>query len=181
MKNLYLIRVKQEYIKYLKQFDSNVQDNSNEKKNKPYLGVLLQRGEQKYFVPLSSPKVKHNKFIDLEIQNKLPIDIFLIKEMKNNKLIGILNINNMIPVIDEVIEYFNIKEDKDFSLLQKEYVYCIKQQQAIIKKANIVYDLVTKHNKKSLIKRSCNFKLLEEKCMLYTNGDVYKWQESKGK
>ena len=169
MKNLYLIRVKQEYIKYLKQFDSNVQDNSNQKKNKPYLGVLLQRGEQKYFVPLSSPKAKHEKFIELDLQNKLPIDVFLIKEIKSNKLIGILNINNMIPVIDEVIECFNIKLDKDFSLLQKEYIYCIKNQQSIVKKANTVYDLVTKHKKKSLIRRSCNFKLLEEKSALYKN------------
>ena len=79
MKNLYLIRVKQGYIKYLKQFDDNVQDNSNEKKNKPYLGVLLQKGKQKYFVPLSSPKEKHKKFIDLDMQKILPIDIFLIK------------------------------------------------------------------------------------------------------
>ena len=70
----------------------------------------------------------------------------------------------MIPVTDDVIEYFNIKEDKDYSLLKKEYIYCIKNQNEIIKRANKIYDLVTKHNKLSLIKRSCNFKLLEEKC-----------------
>jgi len=167
VKNLYLIRVKQDYIKYLKQFDNNVQDNFDNKQNKPYLGVLLQKDEKKYFVPLSSPKEKHVRFIKLEEQNKLPIDIFLIKETKSNKLIGVLNINNMIPVIDEVIDYFNIKEDKDYGLLQKEYIFCIKNQKMIIKRANIVYDLVTKHNKKALIKRSCNFKLLEEKSILY--------------
>ena len=59
MKNLYLIRVNQEYIKFLRKFDNHVQDNSNEKNNKPYLGVLLEKDEQKYFVPLSSPKEKH--------------------------------------------------------------------------------------------------------------------------
>ena len=74
----------------------------------------------------------------------------------------------MIPVIDEVIEYFNIKEDRDYSLLQKEYIYCIKNQCHIIKKANKIYDLVTKHNKISLIKRSCNFKLLEMKSKEYS-------------
>ena len=167
MKNLYLIRVKQNYIKYLKTFDKNVQDNANEKSNKPFLGVLLQRENQKYFVPLSSPKEKHLKFIELEKENRLPIDVFLIKELRSDKLIGILNINNMIPVRDNVIETFNMKKDKDYTLLQKEYLYCIKNQKNIIKKANIVYDLVTKHNKKSLIKRSCNFRLLEEKCKEY--------------
>ncbi len=170
MKNLYLIRVKQEYIKYLKSFDANVQDNANEKKNKPYLGVLLQKEEQRYFVPLSSPKRKHQKFIEMERMGKIPIDVFLIKERNNTeKIIGVLNINNMIPITDEVIEYFNIKEDKDYGLLQKEHIYCIKNQTEIIKRANKVYDLVTKHNKSSLIKRSCNFKLLEIKSKEYIN------------
>ena len=76
MKNLYLVRVDTNYIKYLKQFDSNVQDNSNQKKNKPYLGVLLEKNGEKYFVPLSSPKEKHKKFLELEKENRLPIDIF---------------------------------------------------------------------------------------------------------
>ena len=168
MKNLYLIRVNQKYVEYLKRYDKKVQDNLNEKKNKPYLGVLLERENKKYFVPLSSPKKKHKKFVDLERENKLPIDIFLIKEIGNNKLIGVLNLNNMIPIKDEVIEYFNIKEDKDYSLLKKEYIYCIKNQEELIKRANKIYDLVTKHNKISLIKRSCNFKLLEKKCEEYT-------------
>ena len=166
MKNLYLVRVNQEYIKYLKKFDQNVQDNSDKKKNKPYLGVLIEKEEQKYFVPLSSPKEKHQKFIELDKEHQLPI-----KELYNaKKIIGVLNINNMIPVKEEVIEYFNIKEDKDYSLLQKEYIYCIKKQEEIIKKATKVYDLVTKHNKILLMKRSCNFKLLELKSKKYRCG-----------
>lgn len=172
MKNLYLIRVNEKYVEYLKQFDVKVQDNLNEKKNKPYLGVLLERENKKYFVPLSSPKRKHQKFIELENKNKLPIDIFLIKETEDNKLIGVLNLNNMIPVTDEVIEYFNIKEDKDYSLLKKEYIYCIKNQNELIKRANKIYDLVTKHNKLSLIKRSCGFKLLEEKCEEFSRHEI---------
>ncbi len=170
MKNLYLIRVNEKYVEYLKKFDNKVQDNLNEKRNKPYLGVLLERENKKYFVPLSSPKIKHQKFIELEKENELPIDIFLIKELDdNNKLIGVLNLNNMIPVTDDVIEYFNIREDKDYSLLKKEYIYCIKNQNEIIKRANKIYDLVTKHNKLSLIKRSCNFKLLEAKSEEFKN------------
>lgn len=40
MKNLYLIRVNENYVEYLKQYDSKVQDNLNEKKNKPYLSLI---------------------------------------------------------------------------------------------------------------------------------------------
>lgn len=163
MRNLYFIKVKEDYIKYLRKFDNKVQDNSELKSNKPYIGVLIQNSDgQKYFAPLSSPKEKHIIFNKLEKENKLPIDVFLIRDNLKN-LIGIINFNNMIPVIDNVIIYFNIKEDKNYSLLIKEHIYCIKYSEEIIKKSTKVYNLVIKYKKTSLIKRSCNFKLLEEK------------------
>lgn len=129
-------------------------------------GILIQKEDKKYFVPLSSPKKKHEIFIELETKEKLPIDIFLIKDKVEN-LLGLINFNNMIPIIDEVIINFNINEDKDYSLLKKEYIYCIKHQDEIIKKAERVYELVIKYKKTSLVKRSCNFGLLEDKCMNY--------------
>ncbi len=46
------------------------------------------------------------------------MDVFLIRD-SNEKVIGIINFNNMIPVIDKAIIYFNIKEDKNYSLLKK--------------------------------------------------------------
>lgn len=168
MKNLYFVKIKEDYIKYLRRFDSKVQDNSNLKNNKPYIGILIQRDEQKYFAPLSSPKEKHLIFDKLYNENKLPVDIFLIRD-NNEKIIGVINFNNMIPVTDNVIIYFNIKEDKNYSLLIKEHIYCIKHSQEIINKSIKVYNLVTKYNKISLIKRSCDFKLLEEKTRIYDN------------
>ena len=166
MKKLYFIRVEEEYINYLRKYDNKVQDNSNIKCNKPYLGILLEKEKQKYFVPLSSPKRKHSTFIELEEKNKLPIDVFLIRD-SDNKLLGIMNFNNMIPVIDEVIIHFNIKQDKDYSLLKKEHIYCVTHQDEILKKAIKIYELVTKYKKQSLIKRSCDFLLLENKCKQY--------------
>lgn len=166
MKKLCFIRVEEDYIKYLRKYDDKVQDNSYVKCNKPYLGILLQKEKQKYFVPLSSPKRKHEIFIELEEKNKLPIDVFLIRDT-DNKLLGIINFNNMIPVIDEVIIHFNIKQDKDYSLLKKEHIYCVTHQNEILKKAVKIYNLVTKYKKQSLIKRSCNFTLLENKSKEY--------------
>lgn len=163
MNNLYFVKIDEDYVRYLRQFDLKIQDNSNLKNNKPYIGILIQNTlGQKYFAPLSSPKEKHLIFDKLEKENRLPIDVFLIRD-NFNKVIGIINFNNMIPVINDVIIYFNIKEDKNYSLLIKEHIYCIKHSDEIVKKSIKVYNLVTKYNKTSLIKRSCNFKLLEEK------------------
>lgn len=106
--------------------------------------------------------------MELEEKSKLPIDVFLIKD-KTQELLGLINFNNMIPIIDEVIINFNMKEDKDYSLLKKEYIYCIKHQNEIIKKAEKVYELVIKYKKISLIERSCNFTLLENKSIEYRN------------
>lgn len=168
MNNLYFVKIKEDYIKYLRKFDSKVQDNSGLKNNKPYIGVLIQNKNGQYFAPLSSPKEKHLIFDKLENENKLPVDVFLIRD-NNKKIIGIINFNNMIPIIDDVIIYFNIKEDKNYSLLIKEHIYCIKHSEEIINKSIKVYNLVTKYNKSALIKRSCNFRLLEEKAEKFNN------------
>lgn len=167
VENLYFVKIKEEYITYLRQFGFKVQDNSNIKNNKPYIGILIEKDNKKFFAPLSSPKEKHNIFKKLYYNNKLPIDIFLI--MDKEKIIGVINFNNMIPVIEETIIYFNIKEDKNYSLLKKEYIYCIKHKEEILKKAIKVYKLVTEYNKISLMRRSCNFKLLEQKAEEYKN------------
>ena len=78
----------------------------------------------------------------------------------------------MVPVTENEIIYFNIKDDKNYSLLKKEHVYCIKHKEEIFRRAMHVYNLVTKFNKVSLIKRSSDFKLLEEKLKQYNNIEV---------
>ena len=78
----------------------------------------------------------------------------------------------MVPVTENEIIYFNIKDDKNYSLLKKEHVYCIKHNEEMFRIAMHVYDLVTKFNKVSLIKRSSDFKLLEEKLKQYNNIEV---------
>ena len=96
------------------------------------------------------------------------MDVFIIRD-SDDKILGIINFNNMIPVIDSAIIYFNIKEDSNYSLLKKEHIYCVKHSEEILKKSKKVYNLVTKYKKESLVKRSCNFKLLEEKAKKIDN------------
>ena len=38
------------------------------------------------------------------------MDVFIIRDF-DEKILGIINFNNMIPVIDSAIIYFNIKEE----------------------------------------------------------------------
>lgn len=74
-KELKLVRVDQEYCNYLREYDNKVIYNANIKENRPFIGVLFEVGECKYFAPLSSQKEKHktmkNKvdFLKLTMEN----------------------------------------------------------------------------------------------------------------
>ena len=51
--------IKDEYISFLKAYNSKVPENKQE--NRPYLGIVLQIDSIKYYAPFSSPKPKHKK------------------------------------------------------------------------------------------------------------------------
>ena len=88
------------YIDYLRKFDKNIYYNKNH--TRPYIGVVYTFNNRNYFVPLSSPKEKHLKM------NPKQIDIYKIK----NGELGIININNMIPVpIEELTEALSVTKD----------------------------------------------------------------------
>ena len=57
--NLYLIDMK--YIRNLAKADSHVMSVSPQiaKETRPFVGIVVVCGEQKYCIPLSSPKSKH--------------------------------------------------------------------------------------------------------------------------
>lgn len=166
-----LIRVKEDYIDYLRQFDSKVQINSSkyDKDNKPFLGILFKINDLEYFVPFSSNKKgKLQNMFDTYIEtNKKPIDMFFVEDNsgKQRTLLSVLNINNMIPIPEQAKIYFDIKEDKDYSLLIKELNYCKQNKETIIKSAKRIYNAVKNHTWASLEKRCCDFILLEEKCL----------------
>ena len=49
-----LYHVDDDYIEYLRQFDSRVYDNKNG--TRPYVGVALTVAGTEYYIPMSSPK-----------------------------------------------------------------------------------------------------------------------------
>ena len=53
-----LYHVDDDYIEYLRQFDSRVYDNKNG--TRPYVGVALTVEGMEYYIPMSSPKPKHD-------------------------------------------------------------------------------------------------------------------------
>lgn len=169
--NFKFIKVDSNYINFLLKYDNKVQCNdvSLGKENKPFLGILFTINKQDYYVPLSSAN-KKEKLIRMHENykriNKCSLDIFFIED-KNRKLLSVLNLNNMIPIIEESIIEFDIREDKDMRLLQKELIFCNKYKKEIRQKAIKLYNTVKKHTNNAIEKRCCNFMLLEEKCKEY--------------
>lgn len=160
--SLKLYAIDSEYVKYLQQFDPNVKDNTKNGRIRPYTGVVFEIDRFKYYIPLCSPKPKHNN-----MQDKLDF----IKIQDGNELKAVLNISNMIPVLDTQISLIDIeKEETTYQdLLNKEHIIIKKKADKIIKNANILYKKTTEQREfnENLAKRCADFKKLEEKCSGY--------------
>lgn len=159
---LYTINIK--YVRDLAQKDDYVRSVSPQqgKENRPFVGIVIICDTKKYCIPLSSPKPKHYKM-------KSKRD--LLKIMVDNKLIGVLNFNSMIPVDNSLIKPLDIKVHKNDApnikhykiMTKKQLDWCQQNQDKIVHKANMIYNLVANNpdNSKSLINRCCDFKKLE--------------------
>ncbi len=157
MKNLKIYIINEEYINYLRKYDSKVPYN---KSKRPFVGVVYEYNHHNYFAPLSSPKPKHLKM------NANALDIFKIKE----GTLGIVNINNMIPVPKFVLTELLplVKEAKYKELIKNQLTFLNKNKAKLMKKVTVYYNLYNKNllsfNQNN---RTCNYHLLEEKCDEY--------------
>lgn len=158
MKKLKLYFIQSEYIDYLRKYDNRVA--YNKVPNRPYIGVVYTYNGFNYFAPLSSPKKKHIAM------NANMIDIFKIKEGE----LGIVNINNMIPCIMEVLTEAipNITDKKYKTLLENQLSYINSKRDILLKKVkNFQSRYRNGFLQDNIIKRCCNFELLEEKALEY--------------
>ncbi len=164
--------VDKEYINYLKQFDSKVGYVEYGSKLKLHLGIVMKVQSLDYYVPISSPKSKHEN-----MSNSL--DFQKIQE-ENGQLYAVLNLNNMIPVpmncikqvkYDEIDLYRKFKSNKEKTdyiyLLQKEKKIIDSIQEMLYNKAKKLYAKCINNPNSALANRCCNFLLLEEKAQLY--------------
>ena len=114
MNKLYFYTLPDSYIAYLSSLDNRVCLNKEQKR--PYIGIVFKVGEINYFAPFTSPKAKHKTMTKA-------IDYVKVRDGE----LGIINLNNMIPVPLEIcnkIDITDIVTDKYKSLVQKQYKCC---------------------------------------------------------
>lgn len=158
MKKLKIYFIQSEYIDYLRKYDNRVA--YNKVPNRPYIGVVYTYNGFNYFAPLSSPKKKHIAM------NANMIDIFKIKDGE----LGIVNINNMIPCVMEVLTEAipNITDKKYKALLENQLSYINSKRDILLKKVkNFQSRYRNGFLQDNIMKRCCNFELLEEKALEY--------------
>lgn len=162
--SLKIVRIESKYCDFLREYDNRVMINRDGKEFRPYIGVLFKIDKLLYFAPLSSPKSKHKKMRDTIDFSKI-----------NKGEYGAINFNNMIPVIDGVFEYIDLdyipttnKEMKYLQLLKNQVMWLNKNKTKILKKAKNLYSLYNRNLLyPNVIKRCCDFKLLEKNCTRY--------------
>ena len=160
MENLKLYYIKDSYIDYLRKFDSKVPYNKS--RTRPYVGVVLNYKGFNYFAPLSIPRPKHLKI------NEYAVDVFKIDGGK----LGVVNINNMLPVPSEcLVELLPIVKDKKYKrLLENQLTFLNDNKKQLYTKISVFYTRYEKgHLSDSVLARSCDLDLLEEKCLEYSS------------
>ena len=168
-----LYSITDKYINYLRKFDDKVYDNKEDKRKvmRKYLGIVLDINQLKYYIPMSSPKKSDYKNKEIR-KSVIPIIRIVSNEEINNipVLKGMLRISNMIPVPDSELVLYEPKNEKNKNykiLVEKELEFINKNQDMIIKYANILYRQKINNYDVSYIKNVVDFKLLEEKCIEY--------------
>ncbi|MCQ4088566.1 type III toxin-antitoxin system ToxN/AbiQ family toxin [Saccharibacillus sp. JS10] len=161
-------RLNSDYVNYLKNFDSKVQDNYNG--TRAYIGIVVRIGLHNYFAPLSSYKTSQDKY-------KKNDTIFKLHSRTNeNDKLGLIHINNMVPVLPTEMEkiIFANEEKKYATLLQKQYQFILSNETKITEQAERLYKRVVEKKEKFFVNLSCDFKLLEEKYLLFHQKELPK-------
>ena len=189
---LIFVNIDQNYLQRLHEACSEVYYRPSGYENKPYIGIMINKDNRKYVIPLSSAKEKHKTwknvdkecFLVYEMAKRSSMgknDIWVSAENDNVKhILSILDIKKMIPIVDGVYSKVDmnpsdgdtddVKKYKD--LLNKEYSFCLKMIDEVIRRANKLYDKQMLTGK--VAKFCCDFKKLEkvaEKSAEY-NGEI---------
>lgn len=165
MGKLNFFDVDDKYIKYLQKQEFNKRGFSRvpnvvyNNEQKFLCGIVLLISDFKYYVPVTSYNKKQSENI-----------LIIFPEDKYNQIKGSLRFNYMIPVPDNEISVRRIKDEEDPSrriFLQKQLNFCNSNYTKILTRANRTYDKIIKKYSLNLNNNSCDFKLLEQKCLEY--------------
>lgn len=162
--------IKDDYIEYLRTFDQTVSENKHERR--PYVGVVIEMNELKYYAPFTSPKAKHRTMKNGKDFRKI-----------NQGIYGAINFNNMIPVPDSALllmDIANVEDEKYRRLLQNQYKAIKEDRKAIVNTAEKLRSLVLTDNAelsnydRSIKGRCCDLALLESVYSKYGQHDKNK-------
>lgn len=165
---LYNINLK--YIRNLHKLDNNVPSISPQlgKQTRPFLGIIVLVNGSKFCIPLTSNSTKKHKNFESMREN---ITFRKIRD-KNGKILAGLNLNNMIPVLDEYITEVDLKPHPNDTpnvrnwkkLCIKELNWCQSHQSEIEFLANELYKKYTSEKFFSKRKICLDFPRLEKEC-----------------
>ncbi len=166
----YLYHIDMKYVRNLQKADDKVSSVSPQigKEKRAYVGIIVICNNRQYCIPLSHPQKKHYNM-------KTSIDFE--KIYNNDKLIAVLNYNLMIPVNSNQLIPINFKISKSDSekdkyyktLCKNELMWCRKNQEKIINKANVLYNKYLSNEYFSARERCVNFPKLEKICEKYND------------
>lgn len=164
-----------DYLEYLNSKDSEVYYNAFYRNAiKPFVGIIIDMTECKYFIPLTSAKEKHKKwknscdehFLIYEVIDKsVNISGDVYKEYSKDKkmhVLSVLDIKKMIPVPSDAYEriaFDELSDERYQDLFKKEYAFCLTIKDKILIKAEKIY----KHQKETqTVRRTyCDFSCCE--------------------
>lgn len=167
------------YLEFLNRKDSEVYYNSSYRNTlKPFIGIIIDMAECKYFIPLTSAKEKHKKwknscdehFLIYEVIDKsINISGDVYKEYSKDKkmhVMSVLDIKKMIPVPNDAYErivFDELGDERYQDLFEKEYAFCLTIKNKILTRAEKIY----KHQKETQIVRRtyCDFSCCENAMM----------------
>ena len=144
-----------DYLEYLNNKNSEVYYNASYRNAiKPFVGIIIDMTECKYFIPLTSAKEKHKKwknscdehFLIYEVIDKsVNISGDVYKEYSKDKkmhVLSVLDIKKMIPVPNDAykrIVFDELSDERYQDLFEKEYAFCLTIKEKILTKAEKIY------------------------------------------
>ena len=184
MFDLKLYSVSDRYVEFLRDtVDIHVFANKDENyvHTRKYVGIVLDIGSYKYYIPMSSPK-KTDYVFDKSGNRMVRKSIIPIIRMIDTsedgsiELMGTLKLSNMIPVPETELMLYDLDNETDMTykdLVQKEVRYINRHTREILKNASVIYNQKQVGSPKiGYLKSTLDFKTIEKAHDEFIHGEI---------
>ncbi len=168
-----LYSISDEYISYLRKNFPRVYSNKENVRvhTRKYLGAVVEIESYKYYIPLSSPKDKHD-YVMVDGKKTIRKDSLIVMRIASGtgveqELKGTLQIGTMIPVPDDAIELYDVDNEPDRAykdLVNEEIIFIRKHEKAIVKNAKVLYSKRKAGDASRVVQSGLDFMALEKEC-----------------